>query len=119
MKGGIHWYYDSLTPGIAIFNVVIHEALEYIAEDIAKDIEEYMKSEAPWEDRTGAARDGLTAQVRDSTGSDIIIDLFYTVDYGIWLEVRFNGQFAIILPTLERYGPMLMGAFEATFEVAG
>jgi hypothetical protein len=38
------------------------------------------------------------------------IDLFHTVEYGIWLEIRWDGRFAIIQPTLEHFGPEVMGS---------
>ena len=117
MKGKVHWYYDTLTPKMAVFEIVIDEAIEYIVEEIAKELESYMREEAPWEDQTGAARDGLRAEA-SKEGSTHLITLYHTVDYGIWLEVRYNKKFAIILPTIEKYGPVLMGALGGTYEVA-
>lgn len=72
----------------------------------APDIESYAKNNAPWDDRTGAARNGLTAEVNRMDGT-ISLDLFHTVDYGQWLEVIQNGRFAVILPTLEKFAKEL------------
>src|SRR6478609_1549167 len=90
VQGKVHWYYDTLTPKMAIFEIIVDEAIEYIVEQVAKELEDYMKSEAPWEDQTGAARDGLRAEAFKD-GSTHVITLYHTVDYGIWLEVRYNG----------------------------
>jgi hypothetical protein len=32
----------------------------------------------------------------------------HSVSYGIWLEVRFSGKYAIIKPTIDYIGPILM-----------
>lgn len=65
-------------------------------------IEAQMRQDAIWEDRTGAARWGLTAYVENE--DDVVrMYLQHTVDYGYWLEVIQNGRFAIIRPTLEEH----------------
>ena len=59
----------------------------------------YMKTNAPWTDRTSAARNGLHAVATDN-GSRFELLLSHAVQYGIWLEVKFSGRDAIILPSL-------------------
>jgi hypothetical protein len=77
--------------------------------DLAEEIERYMKANAPWEDRTGKARDELYAQA-DRTGAlgqgrFIILDFGHgqDVDYAIFLETMQAGRFAIVGPTLVYY----------------
>lgn len=95
---------------------------------MAGEIQQWMQDNAPWEDQTGAAREGLRATVgRENTGGDIARELaggssgdnfefgivvYHTVDYGIWLEIRWNGKYAIIQPTIEHWGHAVMGALE-------
>lgn len=67
------------------------------------------KNEAPWTDRTGAARAGLDVEV-DEEGGEISLTLFHTVEYGLYLETGFGGQYEIIIPTLEKFANQ---AFEA------
>lgn len=55
----------------------------------------YMKSNAPWTDRTGNARNGLHAVTAHSRGLHSVT-LAHGVPYGIWLEVRWGGRFAIV-----------------------
>src|SRR5262245_15447723 len=89
------------------FILHMHAGLAAFTTGFARRVEQYAKENAPWEDRTGDARQGLKA-----TGEQRLvyyaITLFHTVDYGIWLEVRWDGKYAIILPTLEAMGPELM-----------
>jgi len=66
-------------------------------------IENYAQANAPWEDRTGEARDGLGVEV-DEDGETVTLTLYHSVEYGFWLETIQSGRFAIILPTLELFG---------------
>lgn len=74
---------------------------------------EWAKANAPWSDRTGAARAGLDVDV-DQEGDEIIVTLFHTVDYGLWLEVIQAGRFGIILAAIERFGPEMIHAAGGT-----
>lgn len=81
--------------------------------EAAKDeIEGAAKADAPWEDRSGDARNGLSTSVENQDGV-VVMTLFHTVEYGLWLEVIQNGRFATIMPTLERYGSKIMRNAEA------
>ena len=81
-------------------------------ESIKTSVEAYAQSNAPWSDRTGAARAGLTADVVVK-GTEVILELYHTVDYGLWLEVIQNGNFAIIEPTLQHFAPLVFQGVEA------
>lgn len=72
--------------------------------DAADEAELYAKMNAPWEDRTGEARAGLYADVREEFG-EIVLELGHGAEHGLWLEVAMNGRYAIIMPTLEAIGP--------------
>jgi hypothetical protein len=106
---GVNWYYDTLTPRMAAFQVVMEEVFEEIMEQAAQEVQEYAQTNAPWDDRSGEARQGLTADFSNE-GNELTIVLYHTVEYGIWLEIRNSGEYAIILPTIEHMGPTIMGA---------
>jgi len=69
-------------------------------------LEAQMRADAIWEDRTGAARAGLTARATHESGI-VTMTLSHSVPYGFWLEVIQNGRFAIIGPTVEQHGRRL------------
>lgn len=95
--------------------VVVDKAVEEVLEQLAEEVEEYAKLHAPWDDRTGEARGGLTAEVVDEGLFRNSIVLYHTVDYGIWLEIRWNGRYAIIVPTIEHFGPIVMSSLSSVF----
>lgn len=71
----------------------------------------YMRANAPWTDRTGAARNGLFA-IPGHYGKIHEIFLTYSVYYGIWLEVANSGRYQILQPVLLLLGRKLMRDLE-------
>jgi hypothetical protein len=82
-------------------------------------IEQYMKTNAPWTDRTGNARNGLRAQAGHKPFESHWVDLWHSMPYGIWLEVRFSGRYAIVIPSLVKFGPQIMGTLSKLFSRLG
>lgn len=105
------WGVTTLFDGVGNLVPRTKEKVEELMIDFAVTAVDYMKANAPWTDDTGSAREGLDAKVDNKDGT-ISIDLFHTVDYGIWLEIRWGGTYAIILPTIETMGPQLMQQFK-------
>lgn len=109
----INWHEGASTlfDGIDNFEPKTKDAIQELMLNYAIKMVEYAKANAPWNDRTGAARAGLDADVTDR-GDQIVLSLFHTVEYGIFLEVRWGAIYAVILPTIETLGPDLMSEFE-------
>jgi hypothetical protein len=84
----------------------------------ATQAEGAMKRGAKWEDQTGNARNGLRA-VSNHTSTYHELVLAHSVAYGIWLEVRFSGRYAIIKPTLRTTGDELMRTLSKLFARMG
>ena len=76
---------------------------------LAEQMEIFARQNAPWTDRTGAARAGLAGFADSTTGAGGLgkgtywAGISHGVDYGIWLELRYNGRFAIVGPTQEAF----------------
>lgn len=81
-----------------------------VANQRAEEAAQWMKDNAVWEDRTGAARAGLHVEVRE--GPAVLAELVFAhgenVPYGVWLEIAHGGNFAIIAPAIDYWGPRLM-----------
>lgn len=76
---------------------------------MARNAQTFMKRTAPWNDRTGAARDRLTVDLEVKVMNDLnrTFNLVFKhgVYYGRFLEYHFGGAYAILNPTAMRYKP--------------
>jgi gas vesicle protein len=102
---------DTLSKGLANFMFKTSDEMMERIQDFQDEVEQYMKDNAPWEDQSGQAREGLTTEL-EADNDQMNLTLMHTVDYGIWLEIRWGGRYAIIIPTVEAMGPKLMRKFE-------
>ena len=74
---------------------------------LAARIEQWMKSNARWRDRTGEARAQLRAYAEISA-SLITVYIVHGVSYGIFLELMEAGTYAIVKPALDYWTPRMM-----------
>lgn len=81
-----------------------------VAEQRAEDATQWMRAEAPWQDRTGRARAGLHVEVKESPGvlAELVFSHDPSLDYPVYLETKDGGKFAIIAPAIDYWGPILM-----------
>ncbi len=110
--GGMFILEDTLSPALAVVGAEYEAEVQERCLALAQDILDYAKSNAPWQDRTGDARAGLDVDVSEDVDA-VIIQLYHTVDYGLWLEVIQNGEYAILLPTLEHFAGTITQDIEA------
>jgi len=80
----------------------------------APEIQNWMKENRPWTDRTGNARASLTAEVF-AEKKRIVIELTMgrlpndvTLEYARYLEFAHGGKYAIIAPTIDLWTPVIM-----------
>lgn len=85
------------------------EGLKQAAESLKDEMVAYMQANAPWSDETGNARRELQGVVvwEDDAHFTIMLGHGKDIYYGIWLEVRWGGRYAIVLPTVMQYAPVL------------
>lgn len=74
----------------------------------ASDLQSKMKLNRPWTDRTNMAKALLSAKVSQPDKDRIRITLAHGVDYGIWLELANEKNYAIIAPTIREEGPRVV-----------
>lgn len=89
------------------YRAAIHQGVQAIAQRWAPEIENWMKENAPWTDRTGNARQTLHTEVQSVAGNMVRIIMAHGMEYGIWLEVRHAGRYAIIGPALDHFAPKI------------
>lgn len=74
----------------------------------ASELQAKMKLNRPWTDRTGMAKATLSAKVSQLSKEIVRITLAYGVQYGIWLELAHEKNYAIIAPTVREEGPRIV-----------
>lgn len=94
---------DNLVRNLNNFEDRVSASLRMFAETSALELEGYAKEHAPWKDRSGAARQRLTGRATQ-TSTGFRIQLAHGVNYGIYLELGHEKNFAIIYPTIEYVG---------------
>lgn len=103
----VAWKDQGLMDGLNRGPERLDKQLMALMEYYAPQVENWMKDNAPWTDRTGNARNGLaTRAFEDSSAKGLI--LYGQVPYQIWLEVRWSGKYGIIVPAMEEWGPRVM-----------
>lgn len=113
-RTGIRWEDNELVQRLRTAPQRADRALTAIMAYHAPRATAAMRTGARWTDRTGNARSGLFSQpFSDKPRYGII--LAHRVPYGIWLEVRFSGRYAIIGPTIQSEGPEVMQSCSLLF----
>ena len=81
-----------------------------------KNSQSYARSSGPWQDRTGAAREGLSSKT-DVGATEIKSSVFHTAPYGYWLEKRsdFHGRYRILQEARSNNLAMLWAALRRIF----
>lgn len=96
---------NSLSPSIQNLMPTLHSNLYQIMRFHEPKIQERARTKAPWTDRTSNARNGLFAKAGVPSKRTYQLVLYSAVKYQIWLEVRWSGRYAIIMPTVRTYAP--------------
>lgn len=78
------------------------EIVAYL-EGIAQEVEEWMKTGAPWTDRTGDARRSLFTAVEHEVRAVAALLLSHgsLIEYGVYLEHANRGRYSILRPALD------------------
>lgn len=86
-------------------------ALEVYSRSAGNKMVAFAKRNRPWQDRTRAAKDGITSSVQWVMPTRLRINLHSQRDYGVYLElVNFahKGRLSIWWPTVQRFKPQIL-----------
>src|SRR4051812_46924065 len=103
----VEWDDKRLRNNLRTFDIRFRNSLNAVVDYEALFATRYLKTHAPWTDRTGAARTGLVAVPNFGRNFAEIV-MSYSVYYGIWLEVAHDRKYAIITPAIRIVGEKLM-----------
>lgn len=93
---------DVWPAAFAQYMEAVNAGVEAIALKWAPTIQNWMRDNASWTDRTGNARQSLHTEVHNLT-SEIMLLMAHGVDYGVHLELDFSGRYAIIGPAIDEF----------------
>ena len=118
MARGAFFDHDSLSPNLKKYMPAVDAGVDLAFDSMVPVAEGHMRTNAPWTDRTGNARNGLRARHDAQPMVSHELVLYHTMPYGIWLEVRWSGRYAIIAPTIQAIGPDVMERVAASVTAA-
>lgn len=99
----MRWDTDGLEQGLENFGAKAEAAFAMYAKTSALKLQNYARKNRPWTDRTGTARQRLTGS-SSKTAHWYVLSLAHGVNYGVFLELAHEKNFAIIMPTIEQVG---------------
>lgn len=91
----------------------VYAAVLAIMESYKPRAESWMKQNAPWMDRTGNARQSLFTDIETQAQEVVSLIFAHGVDYGVFLEFKNQGRFAVIAPALDYFFPQIMADIQA------
>ncbi len=109
-QSGITWQKrpSEAFPELATAYVsAIHAGVVAIMQAYAPEVENWMRDNAPWTDRTGNARQGLYTALEELVNETVTLILSHGVTYGKYLELCNAGRYAIIAPALDVFAPRI------------
>lgn len=99
--------FDSLSPGLKRLLPQVDAGVDLAFDHMKDQAETFARTNAPWVDRTGNARNGLFAVHNKTPMVEHRLVIYHTMPYGLWLEIRWSGRYAIIGPTMFHVSPLL------------
>jgi hypothetical protein len=103
-----------LVKALDVYESRVMQAVASVAAYFEPVLESHAKATAPWEDQTSNARQTLFSA---SELAETVVRLYLShgMEYGVYLELKYGGRYAVILPTLQAHygqvGSMLRDIF--------
>ncbi len=106
---------DEVTKNLEAWAERQRAAVVMLAKNWAGQLEGRAKQDAPWTDRTSNARNGLfgSTEVR---GNDVFIRVAHSMEYGVSLELGYDGRYAILKPTINKAAPEIERTYRRLWE---
>lgn len=96
---------DTATPRLEALEPHLRQAVGLVFDYFKLQGETKMKTGARWKDRTGNARAGLITEVEHPGDDEWELYFASLATYGIWLEIRWSGRYAIVGPVMADIAP--------------
>ena len=100
---------EKLSNNITKWDAKTREKIDNMAHQIAAEGRAYQIANAPWTDRTGRARRFMRGYVTKEKHRTIItFSHGQPIYYGVYLELKNGGRFAIVRPTTMKFADETM-----------
>lgn len=103
----IHWDASELLGNLRELDKTLtsqqYGGLQMLMATAASQMEAWAKQNAPWTDRTGAARQRLHGEAYWEDSRVVVAAIMHQVDYGIWLELAHQRKYAILEKTINEH----------------
>ncbi|TQO55821.1 hypothetical protein [Paraclostridium bifermentans] len=106
---------DPIVKGLINQDIKARASLGLLGDSIAKDMEAYAKTNRPWNDISGDARDRLFGE-SENLGTKVRCSISHGVDYGVYLEMCNEGKYKILKPTIDAIGPKAIKGLDKIFK---
>lgn len=113
MSSSIRFDFSDLNKGLDRM-LKVDAALGMYCNTKAQEFESYAKENRPWTDRTNMARQTLKGSSKKMPFG-WRIQLAHGVDYGVWLELANEKQYAIVEPTIRIKSPEVIKGMNTLF----
>jgi len=100
-----------------IFDMTIENIVEN-GTGIAAEMQDYAKKNAPWTDRTGRARRSLSGFCEERYDG-VYIGVLGGMPYSPDLELSYGKRYAILVPTVNEYAPLMIDRIRAAVAEEG
>lgn len=107
---------DAISKKLLGMETKLAAAILMYCQTKAMTLESTMKLNRPWTDRTGMAKATLNTSVSQPDENTVRITLAHGVDYGIWLELAHEKNYAVIAPTIDTEGPKVIEGLQGILD---
>lgn len=88
---------------------------ELYGNTVAAKFEGHAKQNAPWTDRTTAARNSIQGKFK-WIGDKAVVEISGNVWYFVYLELAMEKRYAILVPTIQRLGKEAVEGYRSIFK---
>lgn len=122
MASGFKWSAppDKVWPaGAEAYARAVRAGVHGVCQRWVPEIENWMRSNRPWTDRSSAAVQSLHSEVNPPSAAEVVglieVIMAHGVEYGTYLEgFKMDGtpmmrgqQYAVVMPALDHFGPLI------------
>lgn len=107
---------EDINRNLMRYTAVVRSVLLRLGQYIAGELlEPYAKTNAPWDDRTGNARETLWSRAFAMAEEAVVIRLAHGMKYGVFLETRWAGKYSVLWATIQAHLPVIRRMLDEIF----